>query len=193
MTIVVDHIYKAFDGVSILKDITMQIADGDSIVITGMSGIGKTTFIRILLGLEKADQGSVRLLGDYKYERVNAGVVFQEDRLCEDFSAIKNVSIVNQNLTDQRAENELRELLPEECLNKPVHMLSGGMRRRVSIVRACIVPSDILVMDEPFTGLDAETRDQAIAFIRARQGNKPLVITTHDTEGLSFCREIHFG
>ena len=193
MTIEVDHIYKAFDGVSILKDITMQIADGDSIVITGMSGIGKTTFIRILLGLEKADQGSVRLLGDYKYERVNAGVVFQEDRLCEDFSAIKNVSIVNQKLTDQRAENELRELLPEECLNKPVHMLSGGMRRRVSIVRACIVPSDILVMDEPFTGLDAETRDQAIAFIRARQGNKSLVITTHDTEGLSFCREIHFG
>lgn len=100
---------------------------------------------------------------------------------------------MNQKLTDQRAENELRELLPEECLNKPVHMLSGGMRRRVSIVRACIVPSDILVMDEPFTGLDAETRDQAIAFIRARQGNKPLVITTHDTEGLSFCREIHFG
>ena len=88
------------------------------------------------------------------------------------------------------AREELEQILPADELDKPVRELSGGMRRRVSIVRAVAVPSDLLVMDEPFTGLDPETRQKAIDYILRKKGDKPFVITSHETEGLDFCRRI---
>ena len=156
MTIEAEHLFKSYDGKNVLNDFSLDISSDSSYVITGESGAGKTTFLRILLGLEKPDQGRVRLLGDYKYSRVNAGVVFQEDRLCEAFSAVDNVAMVSKKLSPRIAREELEKLLPADQLDKPVCELSGGMRRRVCIIRACIVPSDVIIMDEPFTGLDEE-------------------------------------
>ena len=190
MTIEAEHIYKSYDGRPVLEDFSLDISSDSSYVITGESGAGKTTFLRILLGLEKLDQGRIRLLGDYKYSRVNAGVVFQEDRLCEEFSAAENVAMVSKKLSERIARQELEKLLPADQLDKPVRELSGGMRRRVCIVRACIVPSDVLVMDEPFAGLDAENRSKCIEYIRDVQGTTPLVLTAHSLDGLGFCKAI---
>ncbi len=190
MTIEAEHIYKSYGGKPVLEDFSLDISSDSSYVITGESGAGKTTFLRILLGLEKPDQGRIRLLGDYKYSRVNAGVVFQEDRLCEDFSAAENVAMVSKKLSERIARQELEKLLPADQLDKPVRELSGGMRRRVCIVRACVVPSDVLVMDEPFTGLDEENRRKCIDYIRSVQGSTPLVLTAHSLEGLGFCKNI---
>lgn len=190
MTIEAEHIYKSYDGRPVLEDFSLDISSDSSYVITGESGAGKTTFLRILLGLEKPDQGRIRLLGDYKYSRVNAGVVFQEDRLCEEFSAAENVAMVSKKLSERIARQELEKLLPADQLDKPVRELSGGMRRRVCIVRACIVPSDVLVMDEPFAGLDAENRSKCIEYIRDVQGTTPLVLTAHSLDGLGFCKAI---
>lgn len=190
MTIEIDHISKAFDGRPILTDLSFDISSENSYVITGPSGIGKTTLLRIILGLTKPDSGRVRLLGDYKYSHVNAGVVFQEDRLCESFSAVENVAMVNAKLSERIAREELEKLLPADILDRPVRLLSGGERRRVCIVRACAIPSDVLIMDEPFTGLDEESRQQAIAYIRNVQATTPLVITAHDLSGLQFCKQI---
>ncbi len=190
MTIEAEHIYKSYDGKAVLQDFSLDVASDTAYVLTGESGAGKTTFLRILLGLEQPDQGRVRLLGDYKYSRVNAGVVFQEDRLCEDFSAVENVAMVSRKLSERIAREELAKLLPADQLDKPVRELSGGMRRRVCIIRACIIPSDVIVMDEPFTGLDDENRRKCIEYIRSILGSTPLVLTAHSLDGLGFCKNI---
>jgi ABC-type multidrug transport system ATPase subunit len=190
MTIEAEHIYKSYNGKSVLTDFSLDVSSDSSYLITGESGAGKTTFLRILLGLEKPDQGRVRLLGDYKYSRVNAGVVFQEDRLCENFSAVQNIAMVSKKLSERIAREELEKILPADQLDKPVRELSGGMRRRVCIIRACVVPSDVIVMDEPFAGLDEENRQKCIQYIRGIQGSTPLVITGHSMEGLGFCKVI---
>lgn len=190
MTIEVENISKAYYGRPVLRNFSLDISSDTSYLITGESGAGKTTLLRIILGLEQPDEGRVRLLGDYKYSRVNAGVVFQEDRLCEDFSAVQNVAMVSRLLSERTAREELVKLLPAEALDQPVRELSGGMRRRVCIVRACSIPSDVILMDEPFTGLDADNRQKCIAYIRQMQGSTPLVLTGHSTEGLSFCKVV---
>ena len=190
MTIEAEHIYKSYNGKPVLTDFSVDVSSDSSYLITGESGAGKTTFLRILLGLEKPDQGRVRLLGDYKYSRVNAGVVFQEDRLCENFSAVQNVAMVSKKLSERIAREELEKILPADQLDKPVRELSGGMRRRVCIIRACVVPSDVIVMDEPFAGLDEENRQKCIQYIRGIQGSTPLVLTGHSMEGLGFCKAI---
>ncbi|WP_022760186.1 MULTISPECIES: ABC transporter ATP-binding protein [unclassified Butyrivibrio] len=190
MTIDLENISKSYGARKVLENFNLEIENDHSYVITGASGSGKTTLIRILLSLEEPDSGRVHLMGDYKYPYLNAGVVFQENRLCEQFSAVQNVVMVNKKNSVKVAEEELLRLLPEDAIHKPVSELSGGMKRRVAIVRACAIPSDMLIMDEPFTGLDLENRIKAIEYIREKQGRNPLLITSHDMEGLDFCRRI---
>ena len=191
MTIEVKDICKSFDGKEVLKDFNLNIEEEHSYIITGPSGCGKTTLLRLILGLEEPDGGHVKLLGDYKYPYINSGTVFQEDRFCEDFDAVTNVTMVSKKVFRQTVIDELKKLLPESEIYKPVKELSGGQRRRVAIVRACAIPSDILIMDEPFTGLDDENRNAAIDYIRDKQGSGALVLTTHDTAGLDFGRVIN--
>ena len=193
MIIEVKEVSKFYDGKKVLDNFSLHIESEHSYIITGDSGAGKTTLLRLILGLEKPDEGKVGLLGDYKYPFINSGVVFQEDRLCEDYDAVTNVTMVSKKVFRQTVIEELKKLLPEEALFKPVRELSGGQRRRVAIVRACAIPSDVLIMDEPFTGLDDKARETAIAYIRDKQGTGPLVITTHDTKGLEFGRLIDLG
>lgn len=190
MTIDLENICKSYGDLVVLKDFNLEIEEDHSYVITGVSGCGKTTLVRILLSLEEPDSGKVHFMGDYKYPYLNAGVVFQENRLCEDFTPVQNVIMVNRKNSVKVAREELLKLLPADCLDKPVSQLSGGMKRRVAIVRACSIPSDMLILDEPFTGLDEDNRRKVIDYIREKQGRNPLLITAHDTEGLEFCRKI---
>ncbi|MBP3782960.1 MAG: ABC transporter ATP-binding protein [Butyrivibrio sp.] len=193
MTIEIKDVSKSFNGQKVLDNFNLNIESEHSYILTGPSGCGKTTLLRLILGLEEPDNGTVKLLGDYKYPFINSGVVFQEDRLCEDYDAVTNVTMVSKKVFRQTVIEELKKLLPEDALFKPVKELSGGQRRRVAIVRACAIPSDVLIMDEPFTGLDDKSREAAIAYIRDKQGTGPLVITTHDTKGLEFGRLIDLG
>ena len=154
MIIELKDISKAVNGRPVLKEINWHIGSEDTWLLTGAAGSGKTLLLRIVLGLEKADSGSVNLLGDYKYASVNAGVVFQEDRLCGQFSAVENVAMVNERLSEMVAEEELGKFLKEEELYVPVSSLDPVTRRIVVIIRACIIPSDVLLMDEPFRGME---------------------------------------
>ena len=190
MTIEAEHICKAYGDHPVLRDFNLSIQTDACIVVTGPSGSGKTTFMRILLGLEKPDSGKIQLLGDYKYAYLCAGVVFQENRLCEQFSAIDNVAMVHHKITKQTARRELARLLPEQLLERPVRELSGGEQRRVAIVRACAAPADILVLDEPFTGLDADAREKALAYIMERKGSNPVLFLAHEIDHLEFCRKV---
>ena len=107
-------------------------------------------------------------------------MMFQEDRLCEALSAVENVALVMPGRASRRKVRELlSQILPADCLDQPVMELSGGMRRRVSLARAVAYPSTLLVLDEPFTGLDVQTRRQVIDFLRANRRDRTLLVATH--------------
>lgn len=190
MIIELNDIGKSYHGRPVLSHFTMNFESDHSYIVTGPAGAGKTTLIRILLHLERPDEGKMSLLGDYKYPYLNAGVVFQEDRLIMQATAIRNVTMVNRNNYAMVAKEELDKLLPAGCAEKRVGELTKEQRRLVAIVRACCVPFDMLIMDEPFAGLSAETRARVIPYIRDKQSTNPLLIATRNPEGLNFGRTI---
>ena len=126
--------------------------EGKTTCIRGRSGCGKTTLIRLLLGLDIPDKGKIEGISDRKIS-----AVFQEDRLCENLSAASNIRLV---CTETISDRELEEAYKAVALQKPVRELSGGMRRRVSILRALQADSDCVIMDEPLRGLDEKKQNK---------------------------------
>ncbi len=178
MSLEVREIVKSYDGKVVLDHISLKIEKGHGLCVMGPSGCGKTTLFRILLGLEKADEGSIMGIS-----KASLSAVFQEDRLLEEFSAVENVRIVCEKKTSRtEIEQELCEILPEESLHRPVRQLSGGMKRRVALVRAMKKKSSLVIMDEPFTGLDADTKQTVIGYLRKRLKGKTFLFSTHQEE-----------
>lgn len=163
-------IAKSYDGQPVLKDFNAVYEEGETYYLTSPSGSGKTTLLHILAGVIRPEEGQVT-------PAPVCSMVFQEDRLCEDYSAVKNVELVTGDA--KRAGEALRQLLGEEALHKPCRQLSGGMRRRVALVRAMEACSDCVLLDEPFTGMDPETRSLAENYLRKTQKGRTLVIATH--------------
>lgn len=168
---------KSFDGKTVLHDLDWRLQPGEQWQVRGVSGIGKTTLLRLLMGLEKPASGQI--VGT---QTVRFLPVFQEDRLVEHWSAVGNVALVCADAAHVRAI--LGALLPEDALNQPVRTLSGGMRRRVALARALAAEGDVLVFDEPFSGLDAQTGQQAMAVIAQYRAGRTLVIVSHGTDDL---------
>ena len=126
------------------------------------SGTGKTTLFRILMGLETPDSGTIDGLKNLKIS-----AVFQEDRLLEGYDVLTNLRFVcRQRLSDAELSAYAAALLPQNALSQPVCEFSGGMKRRLSLLRALLVPFDLLILDEPFNGLDSENRKKAAALVR---------------------------
>nr|WP_297705811.1 ATP-binding cassette domain-containing protein [uncultured Butyrivibrio sp.] len=190
MIIEVKNVSKSFQGKKVLDNFSLNIEDEHAYVITGPQGCGKTTLMRLILKLDTPDEGRVGLLGDYKYPYINAGVVFQEDRLVESLDALTNITMVSKKIFRQTVAEELFKFLPEEALKVPVRKLTDSQRRIIAIIRACSIPSDVLIMDEPFAGLDRDTKLKLIPYIRNIQGKGSLTIFTRDTEDLDFARII---
>jgi NitT/TauT family transport system ATP-binding protein len=167
------NITKRFPGIVANNNVTIQIKKGEKIALMAPSGQGKTTLLRLICGLEKADRGSLSVEG-------KISVVFQEDRLFEGFSVYENVYSVCRN--PQISEEVLRGVLLWEERDKLPTQLSGGMARRVAIARALAFCHDILILDEPFKGLDEETKRTVAEFIKGREEDKTLLFITHDRE-----------
>ena len=166
---------KSFDGKAVLHDLDWCIAPGEQWQVRGASGIGKTTLLRLLMGLETPDAGCIT-----GREGLRFLPVFQEDRLVEHWSAVGNVSLVCADAA--RVRTLLCALLPEDALDQPVRTLSGGMRRRVALARALAAESDVLVLDEPFTGLDAAAAERAAQVIAAYREGRTVVAVSHGME-----------
>lgn len=166
---------KSFGEQKVLDNVTATYKKGEMYFLTQPSGQGKTTMIRLLAGLEKADKGQVM-----KYN--SAGIVFQEDRLCETYSAVRNVELINGD--GAVAREQLSELLPEDCLDKPCNQLSGGMRRRVCVVRAMVSKAEVILLDEPLTGMDKATRQQTLDYILRKQQKRTILMATHHIEDI---------
>ena len=162
------------EGKTVLKNCSISIKDGETVALMGASGCGKSTAGKLFLGLLLPDAGEVK-----RPKRM--GVVFQEDRLCKEFDAETNIAMVTGN------RREAREALAEVGLSdvegKPVVALSGGMKRRVAILRALLSDGEVLVLDEPFTGLDAANRQMVKAYVKEKlQGRSALLITHNEDE-----------
>ena len=173
MSILLSHIRKSYGPLPVLRDLSLTIEDGASVCIMAPSGGGKTTLLRLLLGLEQPDDGLISGLRP-------ASALFQEDRLLDGFSPLENLRLVSGCRPDRDLEELLLPLLPPTCFRQPASELSGGMRRRLALVRAMAAPSHLLVLDEPFTGLDDETRSAAVAYLRAHRAGRTLILATHD-------------
>lgn len=193
MIIEVKNVSKSYGDKKVLEDFSLNIESEHAYVVTGGEGAGKTTLVRIILGLENPDKGKVGLLGDYKYPYIVSGTVFQDDRMVMSLNAVDNVYMVSNKLFRETVTEELLKLLPEEAIYKPVKELTKGQRRMVAIARACCIPNDVLIMDEPFDGLSEDERNTAIKFVRDKQGSGPLFITARDTHGLEFARIIELS
>lgn len=175
MEIVFENVTKGYGGNTVLSGLSVTVGANEILQVTGASGAGKTTFLRLLMGLEKPDSG--RILGA---ERVSFSAVFQENRLCEQLDVIKNLKMVCHGIPREELEQEARRLLPEaSALKVPAGELSGGMKRRAAILRAMLAESDIVVLDEPFTGLDKENIGLVNDYICDRRRGRTIVYVSH--------------
>lgn len=167
----IKHLSKSYGANEVLRDFSASYTAGETIRFTWPSGGGKTTLFRLIAGLEPADAGQIDLHGS------SLTMLFQENRLCMDYDALTNVSMATGSRA--KAAEFLKDLLAEEDWKKPCAELSGGMRRRVALARALAKPADILILDEPFTGLDEENRQNVAACIEKYSAGKLVLMATH--------------
>lgn len=167
---------KSFGGSAVLDRFTADLAAGRTTAVMGASGCGKTTLLRIIAGLLPCDGGSADVIGGTRF-----AAVFQEDRLCGGLTAAANIRLVCGHC---RSDGEINEALAavglSGCGDKPARELSGGMKRRVALVRALLAESGAVLLDEPFKGLDQSTRAQVMEYCRGKLRGKTAVLVTHD-------------
>lgn len=168
---------------TVFSNLNMELRVGMN-TLMGPSGIGKTTIANILAGLTKPDSGDVVM----KPQAFVVSCVFQEERLLEYMSAIKNVLLVcPEGKKKLQAAKELLCLAGlGDALNKQTAELSGGMKRRVSLCRALIAEHDLLILDEPFKGLDAGIKPKIMQMVKDDAKGKIVLCITHDAEEAEF-------
>ncbi len=188
MKIRICDLCKQFDDRPVLQHVSMELRSGNIYCLMAPSGTGKTTLFRILMGLEQADSGVITLehTQEMQGKHMQISAVFQEDRLCDSFSALENVMMTAKtDMTREKARKELQILLPNVDPDQKVFKLSGGQKRRVALCRALCAPFDLLILDEPFTGLDEKSRNIAICYLKQRGAGKIIFLSTHQKEDIS--------
>lgn len=166
----IQHLNKSFGEVQAVRDLSFHVKEGELFAFLGVNGAGKSTTINILCGQLGKDRGSIRICGMCPEEKgadikQNIGVVFQNSVLDKDLTVRDNLKSraalygITGSLFQQRLQNLARLLFFEDILKRPVGKLSGGQRRRIDIARALLHKPKILILDEPTTGLDPQTRN----------------------------------
>lgn len=173
MTVLFDKVRKTFDGKQVFSDFSYTLSLQGITALMGPSGCGKTTLLRLLCGLESPDSGTISGAPEtYTF-------LFQENRLLPWASALENVALVSDIET---AKNILRKVgLAQELQTLP-SSLSGGMQRRVALARALAHKSPVLLLDEPFKGLDADLCREMIALLRQEAQTRPILLVTHSLQ-----------
>ena len=174
----INNISKSFEKARVLSGVTYEFPAGATTAISGPSGKGKTTLVNIILGLMKPDTGSVEFIGGRRM-----ACVFQEDRLIDHMTAAENLQLTSPRGADIPAA--LRALGLDPANTEKVAKYSGGMRRRVAIARAVLAKPDILILDEPFKGLDEDTRRSAAEYILKNCADACRILVTHDPDELA--------
>jgi len=192
----INNLSKSFftlDGeIEVLKDLNIEVKEGEKIAIVGPSGCGKSTILNLISGLTKPSKGKIELNGD-------VGYMFQKDNLLEWRNIYKNITIgleikgkINKEQKD-RINNLLKKYGLFDFKSSYPHELSGGMRQRVALIRTLVLNPSILLLDEPFSALDAQTKitvNEDVYSIVTKE-NKSVILVTHDiAEAIAFCDKI---
>jgi len=182
---------KRFGQREVLRGLSIDVPAGICFGVLGPNGAGKTTALRALLGISPASGGEIRVFGDPIPEagrsiRARCGVVPQSDNLDPDFTVIENLRVYARyfGLPPSQTEARIAELLDfvelADRADSPIATLSGGMKRRLTIARSLINDPELIILDEPTTGLDPQVRRMIWARLRAlREQGKTLLLTTH--------------
>ena len=191
----IEHLNKSFGDVKAVKDLSFQVKKGELFAFLGVNGAGKSTTISIICGQLQKDSGTVLVNGmdaEHSMEKTKRaiGVVFQDSILDRPLTAKENLKsrAALYGITGKAFENRLKELSEildfKAFMNRPIGKLSGGQRRRIDIARALIHRPEILILDEPTTGLDPQTRKliwNVIEHLRTEE-NMTVFLTTHYME-----------
>ena len=174
MSVAMKNVSFAYDAVTVCEHLSWRLPDAGVVCLWGPSGCGKTTLLRLLAGLEKPSAGAVEGVG-------RVSMVFQEDRLLPWLTALENVTLTEAEETAARDTLRALGLTDEEMAALP-RQLSGGQQRRVALARALAADSEILLLDEPFNGLDENTWQSVVPLIAAYRKTRPVVLVTHIRE-----------
>ena len=194
----IKHLYKSFDKLDILKDINLDVNEGDVVVIIGPSGSGKSTLLRCINKLETLTKGNILLDGknidDSLEFHKKIGMVFQSFNLFENLTVLDNITLApikTKTLSEIDAVKRAKELLKminlESKINEYPRSLSGGEKQRVAIVRSLIMSPEIMLFDEPTSALDPEMIGEVLSLMKTLSSNMTMVIVTHELE---FAKEI---
>ncbi len=177
MSVSLSNISKRFDDNLVLEDFSLFINNNENIAIMGESGRGKTTLLNIIAGIIKPDSGSLSGADNKKI-----AYVFQEDRLAENFTVYRNIKLACDNSVNKKTVAEALEAigLDKKLVSAKVCTLSGGMKRRVAILRAILSKSDLILLDEPTKGLDEQNKNTVIEYILHNTADIPVIWVTHD-------------
>ncbi len=175
-------ISKSFGDVTVLENFSHEFAEGEVTAILGKSGCGKSTLLNILMGLVSPDSGEVVIP-----QNCRISAVFQENRLCENLTAGANIRLVTgKRISPKELSAEFEAVGLDGCENKLVRELSGGMKRRTALLRALLTEYDVLFLDEPFKGLDEDTKKTVMEYCKSKMTGKTVLLVTHDEQECEF-------
>ncbi|MGN0350241.1 MAG: ABC transporter ATP-binding protein [Roseburia sp.] len=187
-----ENISKSFDGITILRDINLEIAKGEIVSILGPSGSGKTTLLNLILGLTDVDSGKIIYDGEdltnVPMEERGFNIVFQDYALFPHLNAYQNITYGLRNKPDISTKEEVDDLIHllglEEHLDKKIDQLSGGQKQRVALARTMVMKPKILLLDEPLSALDGVIKESIKDRIKtiAKEFHLTTIIVTHDPE-----------
>ncbi len=202
------QIHKQFSqgetAVRVLRDLELEIRQGETLAIVGQSGSGKSTLLSLLAGLDSPTSGSIELAGRAlgamteeeltAYRAKHLGIVFQQFHLMGNLTAIENVSLPLEIARDPQAVEKAQSALEHVGLSHRAthfpHQLSGGERQRVAIARALVIEPSVLLADEPSGSLDIATGHQVmnLLFELVKRRNMTLILVTHNEELVQLCQ-----
>lgn len=174
------NLEKSYNNKVIFSKFNLNISRDDRIAITGESGIGKTTLILTIAGILSPDKGEI-----ISNTPLKPAIVFQENRLLENATIFENIKVVNKDISRDKLEEYLSEMGLKDFIDYKIKELSGGMKRRVAIIRAILFSSNIVIMDEAIKEVDEESRQKIVYFINKYLKERPLIFVTHNERDLT--------
>lgn len=199
--IAISHLKKSFGSQEVLNDVSLHLYNGENLVILGKSGTGKSVLIKCIVGLLIADGGTINVLGNevgslnntqLNELRMQIGFLFQSSALYDSMTVKENLEFplkrIKRDMKAKQRDEKILEALENvglaDSLNKMPSQLSGGMRKRISLARTIIVDPQIMLYDEPTTGLDPITSDEISTLINdvQKKYKTSSIIITHDIE-----------